>query len=158
MVALSSSTVAKGGMSMVAWALWALVLVQSLAHASSRPSEKYGGGKYECFVGAAELVITPSGPPSSAYPHTCSLLFVCLCAPTHAGRRTYRFHGCLNVLDVHILEINFPYSLAVLFALAEAVDDERRNFRSANEHMFACLFSSDDHGHSFSLVRMAIPV
>ncbi|XP_042877758.1 protein cab-1-like isoform X2 [Penaeus japonicus] len=42
MVALSSSTVAKGGMSMVAWALWALVLVQSLAHASSRPSEKYG--------------------------------------------------------------------------------------------------------------------
>lgn len=42
MVALSSSTVAKGSMSMVAWALWALVLVQSLAHASSRPSEKYG--------------------------------------------------------------------------------------------------------------------
>lgn len=107
MVALSSSTVAKGSMSMVAWALWALVLVQSLAHASSRPSEKYGGGKYECFVGAAELAITPSGPASSAYPHTCSLLFVCLCVPTHAGRRVNLFHRCSGVLDVHILEITF---------------------------------------------------
>ncbi|XP_042227718.1 involucrin-like isoform X1 [Homarus americanus] len=43
MVALSSSTVARSGMSMVAWALWALLFICGLTHGYTKPNNKYGG-------------------------------------------------------------------------------------------------------------------
>lgn len=67
MVVLFFTTLARNGMSMVAWAVWWVFLLYTFVQAhEAEPNNKYGGGKYrpDCVV----LLITQVGTRAAAAP------------------------------------------------------------------------------------------